>query len=245
MPVLESKKQPISKKEKLVLENLGKQAQKNMQGLALALQELPIISLRKMAKDLEKASKSLIPTLNYFPKIDTSKHLILKEDLLKMPDMDLSSIGAMQPRNQQYYLLEKQNYLLEKLLEENIKKTQLALCTFSKVTGAVIINTTPQDAFNFNDFYDDNNMQILFEVLWEALEERGKIVNVYKQVGIPREEIRKRVKAKIKQDVDDKWITNTVSNLKNKKLKKREEFLFISLYKKNINGYLFRVKIQL
>lgn len=224
----------LPKDQRPVTEADKQELAKVAQEWARQLQNSPLVTIIKTYENFQKKTADSLNRMFEPLKLATDR-------LTKFPSVNLT-IGSV--RGYQEILQEEQNLILVELLElkKQEVKTQAKPYYYNRQTGAVIINVPTIDAFNLSDSYENNNVEVLFEICWEALEDHGKVSGNCEEVPLTRKEIKKEAESKGKQDIDHYWITNTRNNL-NKKLKKRSEFLSISTLDKNIDSYWFRRKI--
>ena len=183
----------------------------------------------------EQFSKMPIPVFNnIFPRID-------------FPAFDFSHLFPQKVtapiRTRTDYLLDRQDELLESLTE--IAEVNLSNKQYSyySETETFFIDLHFPGAIYLGAKNGNNNMKILFEIFYEALEERGEAKNGYKTVFVSVEEIFVKATNKGKKEVDMDWLKHTRSNLVNTKIPDfLKKVVIISEYDKRRKGYVFKVR---
>ena len=141
--------------------------------------------------------------------------------------------------------IDRQDQLLKALLELKVSNQTRESYKYYSETDTFIVNLHIPGAIYLGAKGGNNSMKILFEIFYEALEERGKNENGYKTVFVSVEEILSKALGKGKENADMNWLKHTRSNLVNTKIHDVLKFIvIISEYDKNKKGYYFKVRVD-
>ncbi len=217
-------------------------------------------SLIKMVEPLKQANEKLVKALNSGLSLQVKA---IAEQFSKMPvpafneifpKIDLPTPSFYPPisketaaplRNRTDYILDKQDQLLEMLMEMDLSNSNQEPYRYYSETDTFIVNLRIPGAIYLGAKGKNNSMKILFEIFYGALEERGEVKNGYKTVFVLVEEILRKALQKGKKDVDMDWLKHTRSNLVNTKIPDILKLvIIISEYDKSKKGYHFKVRVD-
>lgn len=118
---------------------------------------------------------------------------------------------------------------------------------YNKATHSLIITKVEEISINFTDKRGNSQTLNLFEVLEECLEEMGQANGKYMEASIPIKELIKKLSKRGIKNVNKDWIISARSNLLNSKIKiaGANEYILISEFNREINGYIYKRRITL
>lgn len=147
--------------------------------------------------------------------------------------------------NKMEYATEYNTQLLEKILDMQETMLERKTYDYSHKTRTFIMWTSSWAAINFSTKDDTDNISVLFEIFYEALEERRVFKNGYLSVLVAREEILLKATQKGIKNANADWLKHTKSNLINLKIPKElKNIVVISNYDQKRKGYEFKIKVS-
>ncbi len=158
-----------------------------------------------------------------------------------------SLAGLSHIRSESSYLAE-QTGLLRAMLDKTEKEDTLndeISYRYNDSSHILFIRKVEEISINFTDKRGNKNMLYLFEILEECITERGVIKGKFIEVAVPRTEIIQKALKKGVKGADEDWVARTRSNLVNSKIELAgaAEYLIISEFKNEIQGYIYKKRI--
>lgn len=240
MPKLNST--PLTEDQIKSITLISERANKSLQIMSEPLKQMNESIAKTFNSALSLQLKSITEQFSKIPIVDF-KEIFAQT---KFPTLDFypPSIREITPiRTRADYLMDRQDELLESLTEiaeANLNNRQY---NYHPETETFLIDLHLPGAIYLGAKKGNNSMKVLFEIFYEALEERGESKNGYDIVFVSVEEIFTKAMQKGKKEVDMDWLKHTRSNLVNTKIPNfLKHIVIISEYDKKKKGYLFKVR---
>lgn len=139
--------------------------------------------------------------------------------------------------------LKKYTNLLEKEIKQKQLSTNRDFCHLKGNTFTMRLSDGSLESISLTDVEGKNNMRDLFEILFEHWNQFGETANSWTVNVMTKEEIKNALAKKGRREITDKWIKDTVSNIRRVKIKpSRLKGSIEIIYNKEVAGYGLKIK---
>lgn len=136
----------------------------------------------------------------------------------------------------------------DKKIQEYSNKSPLnKLGRFCRFENNSLILELPDGSSAPIDFHSkrgNKDMLDVFEATFDYWQESAELKNGWLEATITKAELKKKLINKGKKDISDNWLKNTISNIRNTKIKqsKLSNLVAFGYFNRRDNGWLFRIK---